>query len=188
MSTDLNLDLASFIGTFDTSLDLCDRLVQEFESKSHIAHYSDDMRQYHRLTNIQISRELDEEYTQELLRCFSMYTEKYTYALAASFPWCISKPYNLQKYYPGKHYSAWHCETSGPEKGKYLRTFTFLTYLNDVTDGGETEFLYQGIKVRPKKGLTLIWPAGWTHIHKGAPSNSQVKYITTGWAIFSDKI
>jgi hypothetical protein len=58
-----------------------------------------------------------------------------------------------------------------------------MTYLNDVPRGGETEFLYQGIKVEPKKGLTLIWPADWTHTHRGLPAPTD-KYIITGWLNF----
>jgi hypothetical protein len=56
-----------------------------------------------------------------------------------------------------------------------------MTYLNDLTDGGETEFHYQQVKVKPEKGLTLIWPADWTHTHRGIPSETQEKYIVTGW-------
>ena len=56
-----------------------------------------------------------------------------------------------------------------------------MTYLNDVTDGGETEFLHQGLKVQPQKGLTLIWPADWTHTHRGVASPTQEKAIVTGW-------
>ena len=59
-----------------------------------------------------------------------------------------------------------------------------MTYLNDVSDGGETAFLYQNVKVKPEKGLTLIWPAEWTHTHKGMVSMTQTKYIITGWYSF----
>ena len=59
-----------------------------------------------------------------------------------------------------------------------------MTYLNDVTDDGETEFYYQKIKVKPQKGLTLIWPADWTHTHRGNTSKTQDKYIITGWYSF----
>ena len=57
----------------------------------------------------------------------------------------------------------------------------FMTYLNDVTDGGETEFYHQQLKIKPKKGLTVIWPAGYTHVHRGITSNTETKYIATGW-------
>jgi hypothetical protein len=63
-----------------------------------------------------------------------------------------------------------------------------MTYLNDVDEAGETEFLYQEIKFKPKKGLTLIWPADWTHTHRGIPSLSEEKYIITGWFNFVDRI
>ena len=59
-----------------------------------------------------------------------------------------------------------------------------MTYLNDITDDGETEFFHQKIKIKPEKGLTVIWPADWTFTHRGIPSNTQVKYITTGWMSF----
>jgi hypothetical protein len=60
-----------------------------------------------------------------------------------------------------------------------------MTYLNDVTDDGETEFYYQQVKFQPKKGLTVIWPADWTHTHRGIASMTQDKYIVTGWYNFT---
>ena len=45
-----------------------------------------------------------------------------------------------------------------------------MTYLNDVSDGGETEFYYQKLKVKPETGLTLIWGSDWTFTHKGITS------------------
>jgi hypothetical protein len=59
-----------------------------------------------------------------------------------------------------------------------------MTYLNDVTDGGETEFFYQKLKIKPEKGLTLIWPSDWPWTHRGIPSHTEDKYITTGWVHF----
>jgi hypothetical protein len=56
-----------------------------------------------------------------------------------------------------------------------------MTYLNNIKKGGETEFFYQNLKVKPEKGLTLIWPADWTFTHRGIPSPKEIKYITTGW-------
>ena len=56
-----------------------------------------------------------------------------------------------------------------------------MTYLNDVSDGGETEFYYQKLKVKPETGLTLIWGSDWTFMHRGITSKTQTKYIATGW-------
>ena len=59
-----------------------------------------------------------------------------------------------------------------------------MTYLNDVTDGGETEFYHQQLKIKAERGKTLIWPVDWTYTHRGVVSNTQEKYIITGWYDF----
>jgi len=43
-----------------------------------------------------------------------------------------------------------------------------------------TTFLYQQLKVKPKKGTVVIWPGSYTHLHRGNPPMSD-KYIATGW-------
>ena len=60
------------------------------------------------------------------------------------------------------------------------RILAAMIYLNDVEEGGETEFLYQKLKVKPRKGTILIWPGSYTHLHRGNPPMSD-KYIATGW-------
>ena len=62
------------------------------------------------------------------------------------------------------------------------RVLVYMTYLNDVDNGG-TEWLFQNYKTEAKKGLSVIWPAEWTHTHKGVISQ-QEKYIATGWYVF----
>ena len=59
-----------------------------------------------------------------------------------------------------------------------------MTYLNDVKVGGETEFKYQNLKIKPKKGLSLIWPTDFTHVHKGIVAPKEDKWIVTGWFKF----
>jgi hypothetical protein len=92
--------------------------------------------------------------------------------------------YNIQYYPIGGDFKQWHCENDGRNLEVMARHLVFMTYLNDVPDGG-TEFYYQGIKTEAKKGLTLIWPAGWTHFHRGIISNTKEKYIITGWYSFN---
>jgi hypothetical protein len=67
------------------------------------------------------------------------------------------------------------------------RHLVFMTYLNDIEDHGETEFYHQMLKIKPEKGLTLIWPADWTFTHRGNPSPSEQKYIVTGWFNYINK-
>jgi len=89
----------------------------------------------------------------------------------------------MQKTRPSEGYHNWHFEGGATA---YDRTsiLAWMIYLNDVKDGGETEFLYQGVRVPPVKGRFICWPAGWTHIHRGNPPLKGVKYALTGWINF----
>tara|TARA_B100002051_G_scaffold223252_1_gene217726 strand:- start:929 stop:1192 length:264 start_codon:yes stop_codon:yes gene_type:complete len=62
---------------------------------------------------------------------------------------------------------------------------TFSNILNYVDDGGETFFPKQDLKVKPKKGRTLIWPAEWVYPHQGLTVEKGEKYIITGWIEFA---
>jgi len=84
---------------------------------------------------------------------------------------------NVQ-WYPGKGgFKTWHYERGA--KKNMDRVLVFMTYLNDVKDGG-THFKYQDITTPAIKGLTIIWPPDWTHTHKGQISDDK-KIIATGW-------
>ena len=61
-----------------------------------------------------------------------------------------------------------------------------MTYLNTLENAG-TEFLYQNVTTPCEKGLTLIWPATWTHTHRGIVNYVGEKYITTGWYSFNEQ-
>ncbi|WP_288379157.1 2OG-Fe(II) oxygenase [uncultured Massilia sp.] len=94
---------------------------------------------------------------------------------------------NLQKYVQGSGgYHHWHSEIY-PQNAScetLHRVLLWQFYLNDVEDGGETEFLYQSRKVEARKGRLVIAPAGFTHTHKGHVSRSGDKYIATSWILF----
>jgi hypothetical protein len=87
--------------------------------------------------------------------------------------------YNIQRYLPGEGFYNWHCENPGyPDSAN--RVLAFMIYLNDVEDGG-TQFKSQNHTEKAEAGKFLIWPAFWTHYHKGQVSETQTKYIITGW-------
>ena len=86
---------------------------------------------------------------------------------------------NIQKYETGGHFQGYHAERLN--KGTMHRMFAWMTYLNDVEDGGCTYFPNFDLRFKPKKGTTLIWPSDWTHIHCGEVVNSGEKYIINGW-------
>jgi len=85
--------------------------------------------------------------------------------------------YQIQRTQPGKGY-IWH--TDYMLNFDHNRLYTFIWYLNTITEEGYTEF-YNGIKVQPQAGRLLIFTATWTYVHRGVPPKSGVKYICTGW-------
>jgi|TARA_B100000035_G_scaffold304098_1_gene303442 prolyl 4-hydroxylase len=95
--------------------------------------------------------------------------------------WSMCPYFNIQRYYPGEGYFNWHSESSG--KPSSNRKLVWMIYLNDVDKGG-TEFMYQGLTTQAKEGSIVIWPADWTHIHRGQTEQTDVKYIMTGWYTF----
>ena len=89
----------------------------------------------------------------------------------------------LQKTPPRGGYHVWHCEQGSKEAES--RVLVWTIYLNDIPSGeGETEFLWQGLRVQPKAGTVCIFPASFTHTHRGNPVYSCDKYIATGWYTF----
>jgi len=117
------------------------------------------------------------EYIMNLNLCIREYEYKYERVrLLATY--AIAEGIQIQKYEPSEGYKVWHCERYGLVQ--QTRCFAFMTYLNDVSDGG-TEFMYQKLITPAIKGLTLIWPSDWTHTHKGQISHTHKKYIATGW-------
>ena len=91
--------------------------------------------------------------------------------------------YKIQKTMPGGGYHIWHCEDGAKEFS--FRVGTYILYLNDVEDGGETEFLYYGMRVKPKRGTLVIFPSNYPWTHRGNPPLSGEKYIMTGWTEFN---
>jgi hypothetical protein len=87
--------------------------------------------------------------------------------------------YKIQKTPIGGGYHDWHFEAA--ERTVSNRLLVWTIYLNDVDEGGETEFLYLQKRVKPKQGMLSIFPASFTHTHRGNPPISNEKYIMTGW-------
>lgn len=96
---------------------------------------------------------------------------------------------NLQHYRQAEGgYHHWHSEhfphPTDPHQHSLHRVLLWLLYLNDVEDGGETEFFYQGAKLKPKKGSLVLAPCGFTHTHRGNVPRSGDKYVLTSWVLY----
>ena len=81
--------------------------------------------------------------------------------------------YQIQKTQPGDYYIWHHDQTK-------TRLVTFIWYLNDVKDGGYTEFI-DGTRIQPEAGKLIIFPATWDFLHRGVSPKIETKYLCTGW-------
>jgi hypothetical protein len=94
----------------------------------------------------------------------------------------VDSGYQIQKTVPGAGFT-WHDDdniVNSLIKQSPLRRLTFIWYLNDIDEGGETEFI-TGEKIKPEAGKLLFFPPLWTFLHRGVPPKSNIKYICTGW-------
>jgi hypothetical protein len=94
---------------------------------------------------------------------------------------------NLQKYLQNSGgYHHWHSEVYPQNQTceTLHRVLLFQFYLNDVAEGGSTEFYYQKRHIDARQGRLIIAPAGFTHSHKGHVAKSGDKYVATSWILF----
>lgn len=186
------MDFAPFISGWYINQDTCDKLIDLFENHPHkfLGVVGGDR-------SVDVSRKdsmdmtchatddhpLIQEYLSELKIVLEKYIERYPWCSNRHQPWSITNGFNIQRYYPDQGFHVWHFERNATAP---LRHLVFMTYLNDVTDGGETEWYHQQVLVQPKKGLTVFWPADWTFVHRGLTSTTQTKYIVTGWYCYDN--
>ena len=189
----------NFIGSWTISpLSICDELIDYFESNKNKQKkgvtLSGQNLNIKNSTDIHINpkdikligNEVFEKYLHNLFSCYKEYLSEWPFLMTFAENLQISS-FNLQRYQSGQHFQKLHTERCN--LGTLHRVFAWMTYLNDVDqeDGGSTFFSHYGLAIQPRKGLTLIWPAEWTHAHKGNVLKANNKYIITGWMTFPNK-
>lgn len=115
-----------------------------------------------------------------LQACYDEYTERYS--VLRSNGNIRASTMKMQRTGPGGGYHIWHAEQGAGTQAS--RVISYMVYLNSLEDGdgGETEFLYQRTRIKPEENLMLLWPAAYTHAHRGNPVLSDKhKYVITGW-------
>ena len=95
----------------------------------------------------------------------------------------LSHSIKIQHTRPSEGYHVWHCEHASRDTGQ--RALLAMVYLNNVDQGGETEFLYQSRRIEARTGRVMFCPAGYTHTHRGNPPLSGDKYAITTWLEFT---
>ena len=117
-----------------------------------------------------------QEYFDFIGNCMMKYLERYSIRFDGTI---FNDVFKIHKVRKSEGFHAWHYENSS---GLNLeRLMVYMTYLEVPKKGGETEFLHQSLRIEPVVGRTLIWPAGYTHMHRGLmPLDGEKMYIT-GW-------
>tara|TARA_A100001201_G_scaffold49714_2_gene49562 strand:- start:2054 stop:2629 length:576 start_codon:yes stop_codon:yes gene_type:complete len=181
------LSIDGFVGQWMLEdLSICDRYIEFFNSNPQL-HYEGitsakiDIKKSTDISmNPSAGYPFALDYFKEMQQMVDQYIEEYPHCNTGD-PWSVYNNYNIQYYKPTEAFWGWHSERIRISEESTGRMMAFMTYLNDVTDGGETEWFHQKLKIKPEKGKTVFWPTDWTWTHRGIPSPTQEKYIVTGW-------
>ena len=176
----------NFILEYEIPLDICDALIEYHKNNKYQKRHTEGRWKLEHKEGVDVciypndQNPVIQNYTNELCRGLDLYNQKYNYKQET----VIHEGFNIQWYPPNGGYKIWHCEREFHQT--FQRSLVFMTYLNDIPDGGGTEFLYYpDFKVNAKKGLTLIWPTDFTHTHRGVITDKE-KWIVTGWFNYPD--
>jgi hypothetical protein len=174
--------------------DICDKIIQKFLSEKNTYDgitFSGLNKSIKNTTDFHLKLKCNDDdwvkydkiLFEALNKCLSQYREKYK---AFQLPYKDLKDtgFQIQRYKKNEGFYVDHHDFS-IEKGNY-RVLTYLFYLNDVDEGGETDFLFGRIMIKPKIGKCVIFPASWTFPHKGCMPISNDKFIITGWLLTPD--
>jgi hypothetical protein len=192
----MEVSIKQFVGIFENafSKEYCEGLIKAYETAIEAGFgrtrqqdeeftklQKADTQLYNNVGNIQIPIPNVAEFNEIFWgKCYPLYEEQFAPLKESGKH--SSYSFKMQKTNLREGYHIWHYESCNRQVSN--RLLTWMVYLNDVEEGGETEFLYQSMRVKPKQGTLLIWPAAFTHTHRGNPPLSNEKYIATGWTEF----
>ena len=157
---------------------------QEGQYKGRIGQLADEDSSIKKSTDLVVSgkehwKDVDKALFQSLGRAVLEFRESYPF-FKGPFK---DMGYGVQRTNPGEHYH-WHID--GGSHDFSHRQLVAIWYLNNVAGpGGETEFLFQDIKIKPEIGKLILFPPFWTHEHRGVTLDKGVKYIATTWVVFA---
>lgn len=183
------LSISDFIYTSDKVLseDFCQKVIQNYENderKYRGRIYSGEIDPYKNCEELHFSslpdwEEIDRVFlkTHETIiksynsHCLSLCEDLFFYSSNWDYG---DSGFQIQKYLPGEQYN-WHQDFKVDSFSR-VRMVTTIFYLNEVDEGGETEFI-DGTVVTPSIGRVVCFPSTWTCLHRGKPPIKGVKYI-----------
>ena len=170
-----------FIGIYKNAIsyEWCNKVIDHFEkSKNDHTNRIAEVFTRDKACGLWYRRDLIDEFKNNLTSVYEQY--RYKYPWAPDIKGLFITDYKVQKTLPTEGFHNYHIER-GKNKRETFRSVVYTVYLNDVKEGGETEFLYQLKRISPEKGTICLFPAEYTHPHRGNTPYSNPKYIMTGW-------
>ncbi|NND59001.1 MAG: 2OG-Fe(II) oxygenase [Gammaproteobacteria bacterium] len=93
----------------------------------------------------------------------------------------------ILRYRPGGLYKThadaenWNTEQQAWEK-RVDRDLSLLIYLNDDFTGGQLDFPNFGLRLQPKAGMLVAFPADHRYVHAALPTSTGERYVVVSWA------
>ncbi len=194
----MNFEHKDFIGVFSEvyPTNFCEHLISEFErslisgaginrqlGENADRHVKDDYQIMANGRNINFAdfseTRSTELFFEGLQKCYEIYAEEFSVLKNSKV---VCHDMKMQKTSSGGGYHVWHCEQGNDDQAR--RGIVYSLYLNSLPEeaNGETEFLYQQRRIAPVQNTMVLWPASFTHPHRGNPVyGNNSKYIITGW-------
>lgn len=180
------VDFSNFIYTERNALpkSFCNNVIEKFEqdNRKRQGQVGDGVRlDIKRSSDLSISKLDDwESYDQAFYKSLNIGLKKYNNFIPEEYikNKALSElgndtGYQIQRTQPGDYYIWHHDQTT-------TRLLTFIWYLNDIKDGGYTEFI-DGTRIQPEAGKLVMFPATWDFLHRGVSPKTETKYLCTGW-------
>ena len=196
----MKYDINDFIGIFDDVFEkeYCESLINTFElsvemnktvkrvdhgynpqqANNTMYYIANDLFANQQRSQTFVDLEILQTFNKTIWECYDVYRKKYG-VLEGVGRHQLNPDVKIQKTLPSEGYHVWHCEHGDVQSSS--RMMLVMLYLNDVEEGGETEFLYQSRRIEPKMGRLVFCPAQFTHTHRGNPPLKGNKYMMNGW-------
>lgn len=114
----------------------------------------------------------------------NLHNQFYILLLAASQPYAkkhniqnlYHEGYNLLKYKEGQSYGLHYDGVTALK-----RAVSAIVYLNDNFDGGYLEFPNFNVRIKPEKGMLILFPSNFAYAHVASPVTRGEKYAIVTW-------
>lgn len=181
--------MTEYLEEYENALDkdLCDYIIQNFleEKNKHDGITSGGINKdvknttdFHLKNNTnELWSQIDNKLYEALNKCLVQYRNKYeSFRIYTKID---DTGFQIQRYIKNEGFYIYHHDFLADTQK--FRILTFLFYLNDVEEGGETEFFYGRTKITPNAGKCVLFPSSWTFPHRAIMPLSNDKFIITGW-------